>query len=85
VPCELGEDDVKVVAVLHPGASLSPEELWAWAVPNLPRFALPRYIEFRTDLPRNPTGKVLKYQLRKEGVTPGTWDRIAAEVAPPAR
>lgn len=85
VPCELGEDEVKVVAVLRPGARLSQEELWAWAVPNLPRFALPRYIEFRTDLPRNPTGKVLKYQLRKEGVTPGTWDRVTAGLALPAR
>lgn len=85
VPCTFGEDEVKVVAVLHPGATLSPEELWVWAVPRLPRFALPRYIEFRTDLPRNPTGKVLKYQLRKEGVTPGTWDRIDAGVALPTR
>jgi carnitine-CoA ligase len=36
---------------------------------------VPRYIEFRTDLPRNPVGRVLKYQLRDDGVTEATWDR----------
>jgi len=75
VPCELGEDDVKVVVVLRNGVDLSPQGLWQWAVPRLPKFAVPRYIEVRTELPRNPTGKVLKYQLRAEGVTPATWDR----------
>ena len=85
VPGQLGDDEVKVVAVLRLGATLSAEALWEWAAPRLPRFAIPRYIEFRSDLPRNPTGKVLKYQLRKEGVTPDTWDRIAAGVALPSR
>jgi crotonobetaine/carnitine-CoA ligase len=40
----------------------------------LPYFAIPRYIEFRAELPRNAMGKVLKHQLRDEGVTPDTWD-----------
>ena len=46
----------------------------------MPYFAIPRYIEFRDDLPRNPVGRVLKYELRAEGVTAGTWDREAAGV-----
>ena len=41
---------------------------------KLPYFAIPRYIEFRAELPRNAMGKVLKHQLRDEGVTPDTWD-----------
>src|SRR5690606_39199905 len=41
---------------------------------KLPYFAVPRYIEFRDELPRNATGKILKYQLREEGVTAATWD-----------
>ena len=40
----------------------------------------PRYIEFRADLPRNPVGRVLKYELRDDGVTAATWDREAAGV-----
>jgi crotonobetaine/carnitine-CoA ligase len=42
---------------------------------------VPRYIEFRADLPRNPVGRVLKYELRDDGVTPATWDREASDVA----
>ena len=78
VPSELGEDDVKVTAVLQDGADLTEEELCRWVAERVPYFAIPRYIEFRADLPRNPVGRVLKYQLRDEGVTADTWDREAA-------
>lgn len=84
VPCALGDDDVKVVAVLRPNGKLSPQELFEWSLPKLPRFALPRYIEFRTDLPRNPSGKILKYQLREEAVTSATWDRAATNTKRPS-
>jgi crotonobetaine/carnitine-CoA ligase len=43
-------------------------------VDRVPYYAVPRYIEFRAGLPVNPQGRVLKYQLRDEGVTPTTWD-----------
>jgi crotonobetaine/carnitine-CoA ligase len=75
---ELGEDDVKLTCVLQEGSTLTPEALCAWSLDKVPFFAVPRYIEFRRDLPRNPTGKVLKYQLRAEGATPDTWDREKA-------
>lgn len=71
----MGEDDVKVTCVLNEGFEITEEELCRWSVDHVPYFAVPRYIEFRADLPRNPTGKVLKYQLRDEGCTPETWDR----------
>ena len=77
VPSTLGEDDIKVVAVLHAtvgGPDVSPRELWEWAVGRLPTFAAPRYVEFRDELPKNGVGRVLKFQLRDEGVTPTTWD-----------
>lgn len=69
-----GEDDVKVTAVLLPGATLAPEALFHWSLDKVPYYALPRYIEFRETLPKNPQGRVLKYQLRDEGKTSGTWD-----------
>jgi len=72
---DLGEDDVKVTAVVKPEAALDPEELFGWSTDRLPYFALPRYIEFRSELPKNPVGRVLKYQLRDEGCTADTWDR----------
>jgi carnitine-CoA ligase len=78
VPSNVAEDDVKVTLTLRPGSTLTEEALCVWAIDRLPYFAVPRYIEFRTELPRNPVGRVLKYELRAEGVTPSTWDREAA-------
>jgi crotonobetaine/carnitine-CoA ligase len=80
VPSDKGEDDVKVTAVLHPGAELQPEALFQWATESVPYYALPRYIEFRSSLPKNPQGRVLKYQLRDEGKTPATWDLEATDI-----
>jgi crotonobetaine/carnitine-CoA ligase len=78
VPSPMTEDDVKVTAVLHPDAAVSPEELFDWAKEHVPYFALPRYIEFRTELPVTPVGRVHKVTLREQGCTPDTWDREAA-------
>ena len=78
VASEQGEDDVKVTAVLVAGAELTEADLCRWTAERVPYFAIPRYIEFRADLPRNPVGRVLKYELRDDGVTPTTWDREAA-------
>lgn len=74
---DIGEDDVKVTCVLKENAALTEHELCTWSLDHVPYFAVPRYIEFRADLPRNPTGKILKFQLRDEGKTPATWDREA--------
>lgn len=81
VPSRLTEDDVKITAILAAGAELSEEELFRWCVDALPYFALPRYIEFRDELPRSPVGRVLKRDLRAEGVTPATWDVEAAGIS----
>jgi crotonobetaine/carnitine-CoA ligase len=80
VPSELTEDDVKVTAVRRAGADLTEEQLCRWCLEKLPYFAVPRYIEFRAELPRNATGKVLKHQLRDEGVTADTWDINDSEI-----
>ena len=80
VPSRLTEDDLKITATVKQGATISEEELFRWCVDRLPYFALPRYIEFRADLPRSPVGRVLKRELRSEGVSGTTWDAEAAGV-----
>jgi crotonobetaine/carnitine-CoA ligase len=80
VPSPLTEDDLKVTATLVDDADLDEERLFHWCVDRLPYFALPRYIEFRAALPRSPVGRVLKRELRDEGVTPSTWDAQKAGV-----
>ncbi|OHV28040.1 MULTISPECIES: AMP-binding protein [Pseudofrankia] len=81
VPSQLTEDDVKVTATRVAGSTLTEEELFRWCVDALPYFVLPRYIEFRDELPRSPVGRVLKRELRAEGVTPATWDVETSGVA----
>ena len=77
VGAQTGDDDIKLTATLREGAKADHKALCLWAVENLPHFAVPRYYEFRDTLPKNPTGRMLKYQLRDEGVTDTTWDREA--------
>lgn len=80
VPSEFTEDDIKVTAILVANRRLTPEDLFEWLKDRVPYFALPRYIEFRSELPVSPLGRVHKYKLRDEGCTPQTWDREAADV-----
>ena len=58
-----GERIVAIVA-LKPGQSLDLEQLCEFAGESLARYKLPRRLEFVAALPRNATGKILKYQLR---------------------
>jgi crotonobetaine/carnitine-CoA ligase len=80
VPSEVTEDDLKITATLVEGAALTEEDLFRWCIDQLPYFALPRYIEFRDELPRNPVGRVLKRELRDEGPNAATWDADAAGI-----
>lgn len=80
VPSEMTEDDLKVSATLVERADVTEEELFRWATSRLPYFALPRYIEFRLELPKSPVGRVLKRALRADGVTASTWDADAAGI-----
>ena len=54
VPSEMTEDDLKITATRKEGATVTEEELFRWCIDQLPYFALPRYVEFRTELPRSP-------------------------------
>jgi crotonobetaine/carnitine-CoA ligase len=80
VPSPLTEDDLKITAIVKEGNVISEEELFRWCIDQLPYFALPRYIEFRDTLPRSPVGRVLKRELRSEGVTGTTWDVESTEI-----
>lgn len=72
------EAELKVAVVRRPGAALSAEALARFVNETAPYFFVPRYIEFLDELPHTPTGRVQKYRLRDRGITPGTWDAVAA-------
>lgn len=75
------DDDIKLCVVLRPDAALAPAELLAFLAQRLPHHMVPRYIEVMAGLPRTPTQKVRKAQLRADGVGPSTWDRKAAGIS----
>lgn len=79
VPCELGGDDIKVVVTTGTGAKRDAAALIKHAQQHLPKFAVPRYVEFVTALPKTETNKVRKNVLRETPFTPGTWDRLAEQ------
>ncbi len=76
VPGELGGDDIKIVIVPHPGASLDFEKIIAHAEARVPKYAVPRYVECVRELPKTETNKVRKHVLRETPFTGGTWDRL---------
>ena len=73
VGSDFTEDDVMACLVCSEGASL--EEIGDFAESRLPYYAVPRYYDIRDELPKTPTHKVRKVELREEGITPTTWDR----------
>ncbi len=64
VPSERWGEEVKAVVVKAAGQDPTPEELIAFARTQLAGYKVPKSVDFATDLPRNPTGKVLKKDLR---------------------
>lgn len=80
VPSDVGEEDVKAVIVLKADQQLSEKELIEWCEPRMAYFAIPRYIAFRSELPKTPSERVEKYKLKKEGVTADCWDREEAGI-----
>ena len=75
VPADLGEDDLMVIVVPQDGSDLRPVEIARHCESHLPRFMVPRYIQIRSELlPRTPSEKIAKEELRKQGVIATTWD-----------
>jgi crotonobetaine/carnitine-CoA ligase len=73
-----GDEEVMVVVVPVEGRTVEPRELAEYLVPRMPRHMVPRFIELASALPRSPSFKVKKEDLRAAGVTAATWDRERA-------
>ena len=63
VESELSEDEVKAFVVPAAGASVSFDELRAFAAERLAAFKVPRYWQLIDELPRTPTARVAKHRL----------------------
>jgi long-chain acyl-CoA synthetase len=60
-----GEVPIAVV-VAKEGQAIEPREVIAYCKPRLANYKIPHRVEIRTDLPKTPTGKILKRVLRQE-------------------
>lgn len=80
VPSEYSEDEVMAVIALVEGATINMTELSSFMANKLPYFMVPRYVRLLDALPKTPTNKVQKAQLRSQGVTADTWDREASGI-----
>jgi long-chain acyl-CoA synthetase len=65
VPDDRWGETVKALVIRAPGAAVTAEELIAFVRGRLAGYKLPRSVEFVDELPRTPSGKVLKRELRE--------------------
>ena len=65
VPDPKWGEAVKAIVVLNAGAAATAEELITFCRAQLGGYKLPRSVDFSASLPRNPSGKVLKRELRE--------------------
>lgn len=65
VPDEKWGEAVKAVCVPKPGATVDPESVINWAREKLAGFKVPKSVDVIDALPRNPSGKILRRQLRE--------------------
>ncbi|MFT4098902.1 MAG: AMP-binding protein, partial [Rhodoblastus sp.] len=65
VPDDKWGEAVKAVVVLKDGADVSPDEIIAFARTRIAGYKAPRTVDFIEALPRNPSGKILKRELRE--------------------
>lgn len=74
VPSDLGEEDVALLVVPSGAEPLDPALLREYMAADLPRFALPRYVEIVDELPKTPSERIAKGAVRERGLTSAAID-----------
>jgi crotonobetaine/carnitine-CoA ligase len=81
VPSPDGEEEVLVAVAPASGAApFDPAALVRFLVPRMPHYMVPRYVRVMESLPKTPTNKIRKVDIRQQGVTADCWDRVAAGI-----
>jgi fatty-acyl-CoA synthase len=65
VPDERWGEAVKACVVLEAGVELAGQEIIDWARERIAGYKLPKSVDFVEALPRNPSGKILRRELRE--------------------
>ncbi len=70
------EDEILVCVVARDGITeVDYQDVLEHCIERMPYFAVPRYIRVLSELPKTPTARVRKVELRDEGLPAGTYDR----------
>lgn len=64
IPNETWGESIKAIVVLKPGETATEEEIIEYCKANAADYKKPRSVDFIDELPRNPSGKILKRTLR---------------------
>jgi len=70
------DDTLKACIVLLPGVTLEPSDIARYFAAELPYYACPRLVEVLDELPRNASGRVMKFELRQRPFGPNVWDLV---------
>jgi len=65
VPDEKWGEAVKAIIVPKPDQNPTPESIIAWARERIASYKCPKTVDFIDVLPRNPSGKILRKDLRE--------------------
>lgn len=65
VPSEKWGEEVKACVVARPGMAVDKADVIDWARARLAAFKAPKSIDVIAQMPRNPSGKILRRELRK--------------------
>jgi long-chain acyl-CoA synthetase len=68
VPHETLGEEVAALIVARPGTTPSAEEIQAWAKERVAAYKYPRHVIFVDDLPKGPTGKILKRAINRDAL-----------------
>jgi long-chain acyl-CoA synthetase len=71
VPDDYRGETVWAYVSLRPGCAVSPDELIAFCRGELAAYKYPRRVEVLADLPKTPTGKLLRRELRDRAASTG--------------
>ncbi len=63
VPHDEWGEEIGAAVVLHEGEALDPEEVSAYVKERIAAYKYPRLVWFLDDLPKGPTGKILKREI----------------------
>lgn len=69
VASEFSEQEIAAFVQVSPGQHVTAEEIKSHVAERAPKFLVPDHVHFLSEFPTTPTGKIQKFELRKQATT----------------